>query len=142
MLFSQTQCFWNICSLRGEDERLLTLWRGFGQFLRSQCRRADVYVLSENDWLAQAMDLVPDRKWDLQPDKRWRGRATGVKAEKIFGSQERKLLYYHVQLCQRQSDPSPVQKEVKSRMNGRGLPGSNPFSNLPFSPLSPKSSRS
>ncbi|KAG0554004.1 hypothetical protein M758_12G058300 [Ceratodon purpureus] len=111
-------------SLRGEDERLLTLWRGFGQFLKSQCRGADVYVLSENDWLTQAMHLVPDRKWDMQPDKHWRGRATGrtSKTDKIFGSQERKLLHYHLQL-----PPRPV---------------GDPVSALPFSPLSPKSSRS
>lgn len=109
-------------SLRGEDERLLTLWQGLGQFLKSQCRGADVYVLSENDWLTEAMHLVPDRRWDMQPDKHWRGRATGPKNDKIFGSQERKLLHYHVHPSRR--------------------PQSNPFSALPFSSLSPSSSGS
>lgn len=106
-------------SLRGEDERLLTLWQGFGQFLKSQCRGADVYVLSENDWLTHAMHMVPDRKWEMQPDKQWRGKLTGRRNEKIFGSQERKLLHYHVQFRRAQGDPLSV---------------------IPFSSLSPKSS--
>lgn len=108
-----------MCSLRGEDERLLTLWQGFGQFLKSQCRGADVYVLSENDWLTHAMHMVPDRKWEMQPDKQWRGKLTGRRNEKIFGSQERKLLHYHVQFRRAQGDPLSV---------------------IPFSSLSPKSS--
>lgn len=104
-------------SLRGEDERLLTLWLGFGQLLKSQCRGADVYVLSENDWLAHAMHMVPDSKWDLQPNKQWRGNHTGRKTDKIFGSQERKLLHFHVQSRYARGDP---------------------LTKIPFSSLSPK----
>lgn len=106
--------------MRGEDERLLTLWRGFGQFLKSQCRGADVYVLSENDWLAHAMQMVPDRKWAMQGREK-KSKTAGRRNERnSFGSQELKLLHYHVQ--------------------PRGRAQGDPLSVLPFSSLSPKAS--
>ncbi|KAL2636427.1 hypothetical protein R1flu_007906 [Riccia fluitans] len=49
---------------RGSDyESLLTTWRNLGKFLKSRCSDADVYVLSGNPGVTQALHMKADKKW-------------------------------------------------------------------------------
>lgn len=79
------QCSKLICGGSGHDgshdenDWLLETWRALGRFLKSKCAKADVYVLSGNPAITQALHMRADKKWPV-----------------TVGGMECRVLHYHV----------------------------------------------